>query len=525
MAMDRIDKCLLLESLSSSKESLNSEAEVFDEKSFDWSSCVDGCLDLSNKTITRDFPEKLLELGNQVTHLFLNYNYIRDLPQSFCLQLEKLVELELDGNLLYTLPANINLLKDLQVLKFKTNRVESLPESLSELINLRILAGMSNKINSLPEGVGNLTNLEDLNMCENRIKVLPESFGLMKSLKKLDMSYNKLESLSPNFGLLQSLEIVQLCSNKLEELPESFKLLPSVTHLDLSSNNLKNLCPSFASHSVLQVISLDNNYHFCQIPEWFGSLPNIVDITMVSTDVSGEPLSESFGLISKKLKKLKMPGNRMDSLPESFSFLSLLEELDLGSDKFEPERSKHFRNGNNIYELPKEFGIHFEFMIDLRLDECGIMKLPEGFGRGIPNVKFLDLHANALMTLPDSFCEMKSLQICTLSLNGIRTLPRNFGDLLSLQELFLANNMVRRTSLSFLTDLKTDANMFFLVIVSQLTQLPLSFQSLVNLKVLDLYDNRFTVFPGLLSLLPLIKGKDVGLDVSILSPEENSDVP
>ena len=443
MAMNRIEKCELLESSSSSRESLSEE--VFDEKSFDWSSCDNGCFDLSSKTIVGDFPEKLLELGNQVTHLLLNYNYIKYLPESFCLECEKLVELELDGNLLHTLPANINLLKNLQVLKFRTNRVESLPESLSELTNLRILAGMGNKIESLPEGIGNLTNLEDLNMCENKIKVLPASFGLMKSLKKLDLSYNKLKSLSPNFGLLQSLEIVQLCSNKLEELPESFKLLPSVTLLDLSSNNLKNLCLSFASHLVLQVISLDNNYLFCRIPEWFGSLPNIVDVTMVSTDVSGRPLSESFGLVSKKLKKLKMPGNRMDSLPESFSFLSSLEELDLGSDRFEPEGSRNFNNGNNIYELPKEFGIHFEFMIDLRLDECGIRKLPEGFGRGMPNLQFLDLHANILMALPDSFCEMKSLKICTLSLNAIRTLPRSFGDLRSLQELFLANNMVRRT--------------------------------------------------------------------------------
>ena len=144
-----------------------------------------------------------------------------------------------------------------------------------------------------------------------------------------------------------------------------------------------------------------------------------------------------------------MSGNRIDSLPESFSSLTSLEKLDLGSALFKPVRSNSFRNGNNIYTLPKEFGFYFESMTELRLDECSIFKLPDGFGRSMAKLKILDLHGNALTQLPDSFCQMISLETLTISLNGLKTLPPNFGNLNSLKKCYLSSNFVSSFSGNF----------------------------------------------------------------------------
>jgi Leucine-rich repeat (LRR) protein len=44
-------------------------------------------------------------------------------------------------------------------------------------------------------------------------------------------------------------------------------------------------------------------------------------------------------------------------------------------------------------------------------------------------------------------------------------------------------------------------------------------QKMKNLRTLDLYDNQISVYPGVLALLPLLKNKDLGIEVSILSSE------
>jgi Leucine-rich repeat (LRR) protein len=165
--------------------------------------------------------------------------------------------------------------------------------------------------------------------------------------------------------------------------------------------------------------------------------------------VSGDKsIPESFGYVSKKMKTFNMSGNRLEALPESFSHLKTLEKLDLGSARFEPERSRLLRYGNNIYHLPKEFGLHFESLVELRLDECGINELPEGFGRSMTQVKLIDLHCNSLSRLPNSFCAMKNLETLTISLNYLTILPSDFGNLTSLQECFLSSNLVSNVSCS-----------------------------------------------------------------------------
>jgi Leucine-rich repeat (LRR) protein len=100
------------------------------------------------------------------------------------------------------------------------------------------------------------------------------------------------------------------------------------------------------------------------------------------------------------------------------------------------------RNGNNIRHLPKDFGLYFINIKELRLDENDIEELPQCFGEGMPELEILDLYCNVIQYLPDSLCKLKSLRQFSIGMNCLKKLPEDFGNLTALEELRLELNEV-----------------------------------------------------------------------------------
>ena len=78
------------------------------------------------------------------------------------------VELDLsDNNLTGSLPGGIRFLTELQVLNVSGNNMTGIPAEIGQLSNLRILNYSDNGITGLPNELGNLENLEVFNLSGN----------------------------------------------------------------------------------------------------------------------------------------------------------------------------------------------------------------------------------------------------------------------------------------------------------------------------------------------------------------------
>ncbi|XP_018654938.1 putative leucine-rich repeat-containing protein [Schistosoma mansoni] len=147
-----------------------------------------------------------------------------------------LKRLKLQGKDLENVPAELFMLRELQVLDMSPERQPSLtykllelPSDIGYLINLRILILDTNELHSLPSEIGSLTQLEKLsasnnqlkNLSSNHLEMLPSSITDLINLESLLLFDNRLISLPEDIGELRNIRCLWLGDNKLESLPQS----------------------------------------------------------------------------------------------------------------------------------------------------------------------------------------------------------------------------------------------------------------------------------------------------------------
>ncbi|MXS20363.1 leucine-rich repeat-containing protein kinase family protein [Pseudomonas oryzihabitans] len=153
-----------------------------------------------------------------------------------------------------------SLADSLEILDLSGNRLTRLPADLGRLHRLRILFCSGNPFTELPEVLGTLPNLEMIGfkacqlervsaaalpprlrwliLTDNRIAELPAALGERPALQKLMLAGNRLEALPASMADLHQLELLRLSANRFAALPPAILALPRLTWLAYGDNPL-----------------------------------------------------------------------------------------------------------------------------------------------------------------------------------------------------------------------------------------------------------------------------------------------
>ena len=230
-------------------------------------------LDISLNSISI-IPEDLF-LGNlnDLTHLNISHNCLRNLPESLK-KLKLLKQINVSNNQLQALP-NLASFKHLVEIRMSNNTINSL--DLSDCDALQALYADHNKLErlyKLPDSLRILdvsaniitdiandflskdSELRTFNLSDNKLKQLPHVIGNLRKLSELDISKNEisilisfketsLHSLSASHNMIKMIDAfpyllstVLLDNNKLTDFPKALLALEQLVTLDLRNNDL-----------------------------------------------------------------------------------------------------------------------------------------------------------------------------------------------------------------------------------------------------------------------------------------------
>lgn len=98
--------------------------------------------------------------------------------------------LDLDGNQLTSIPADIGQCRGLEILRLSRNRLRSVPTSLQGCHRLKLLAISDNVITCLPPPLGNCAALESIEAADNALVDVPASLSRLARLRTLVLNGN-----------------------------------------------------------------------------------------------------------------------------------------------------------------------------------------------------------------------------------------------------------------------------------------------------------------------------------------------
>jgi internalin A len=290
-------------------------------------------LDLRGNQLS-DLPAEIGQLSNLST-LNLSMNQLSDLPAEIT-QLSNLTTLHLSGNQLSELPAEIGQLSNLTTLHLSGNQLSDLLAEITQLSNLTTLNLSDNQLSELPTEIGQLSNLTTLDLSGNQLSELPAEIGQLSNLTTLNLWGNQLNELSAKIGQLANLTTLYLSENQLSELPAEIGQLSNLTTLDLWGNQLSELPAEIGQLSNLTTLDLWGN----QLSELPAEITQLADLT--TFNLSGNQLSKLPAEITQlaNLTTLHLSGNQLSELSAEITQLSNLTTLHL--------------SGNKLSELPAE---------------------------------------------------------------------------------------------------------------------------------------------------------------------------
>ncbi|XP_022784769.1 uncharacterized protein LOC111325258 isoform X2 [Stylophora pistillata] len=141
---------------------------------------------------------------------------------------------------LYKLPAAVLELIELEELNLQCNLLKTIPENITKLINLTGLDVTDNQLFMFPVSLTQLKKLKWLNISYNKLTAIPDAIGEMGELEGLDLSFNQLSMLSMGMKKLKKLNVLHVDGN-----PFTVEGMRSVMELKDKINKVFSDFPAF----------------------------------------------------------------------------------------------------------------------------------------------------------------------------------------------------------------------------------------------------------------------------------------
>eukprot|EP00002_Diphylleia_rotans_P029127 TRINITY_DN5914_c0_g1_i13.p1 TRINITY_DN5914_c0_g1~~TRINITY_DN5914_c0_g1_i13.p1 ORF type:complete len:1997 (-),score=306.22 TRINITY_DN5914_c0_g1_i13:2138-8128(-) len=294
-------------------------------------------------------------------------------------------------------------------LDVSNNKISTIPETISTLTKLRVLVFGSkfggNELPSLPDCLSTLTGLDHLAMQSNKITQLPEWLSSFFNLTYLDIGSNSFTELPGAIANLVSLKDLLIHGNPAQDLPEWITCFKNVTNLG--------------------VIGRDKKFSFKRIPKFYNRVSLLKSLQSVCHPKSvtlyqhweafhdGEEVTEVSNLIPSwtLLTCINIANNKVSELPDSFSSVSRLQKLVLGS----------YAGGNLFSSLPIPV-THLTKLKALHLDKNHLSSLPLSI-LALRSLTHLSLQANKFTEIPHVLSVMQQLKVLSMEENQIMQTP------------------------------------------------------------------------------------------------------
>lgn len=175
--------------------------------------------------------------GESLTDVDLSNCGLQEFPPELFATAHSIETLNLGGNLIKELPADLSPFTKLRILFFAQNRFTEYPVQLNQLPVLRMVSFKSNSLYRIDEEA--LTSsIKWLILTDNELRSIPRSIGKLTHLRKCMLAGNKLTSLPDEMAGCQELELLRLAANDLVELPMWLLKLPRLSWLAFAGNPL-----------------------------------------------------------------------------------------------------------------------------------------------------------------------------------------------------------------------------------------------------------------------------------------------
>ena len=189
-----------------------------------------------------------------IRHLKLSCGLTR-FPCEILTLADTLEILDLSGNALSELPAELSSLTKLRIIFCSDNAFTELPEVLGNCHELSMIGFKANRINKLT-AKAIPPKLRWLILTDNAIKQLPDEIGNCTQLQKLMLAGNQLTELPISLSNCSNLELLRIAANQFETLPIWLLTLPRLSWLAFSGNPFtRNFEAKVLNNSPIDTIS------------------------------------------------------------------------------------------------------------------------------------------------------------------------------------------------------------------------------------------------------------------------------
>lgn len=380
----------------------------------------------------------LRSVSHTLVSISITRNLVREIPTRMFVNFEKLINIELSGNMLSSVSQQTFAGREdtLLNLDLSNNRLVSVARlSLRNLLSLNLASNHLKHLSA--ETLGSLSKLKHLNISNNPLhSAFPPVFP--STLVTFDASRTGLKILPTVLLLnLDALTKVILSHNHLQELGEgTFQHLYNLTTIDLSFNVIERIDnAAFVGLINLYQLNLKGNRLTSFAGEFFntGTGLEIIDLS----DNAITYISPTTFIIHPRLRELRLSGNRFTTFPSEFiKNLQFLELVDLSRNSLRTVGEFAFSQIGRLRELDLSYNriesvdeLAFHNSTQLQLIDLSnnvLESMSERTMEGVLRLEYLNLRNNKLSALPETIFDpsrIKSIEKIDLSGNKFNEIP------------------------------------------------------------------------------------------------------